>query len=321
MNEDTILTQPKPFVFVLMPFEKKFDDLYKFGIKGAAEDAGAYAERLDEQVFTEGMLDRIFNQISKADVIVADMTGRNPNVFYEVGYAHALGKIVLLITNSSDDIPFDLKHRQHIVYQGGIDRLRKELMPKLLWAIKESKARSGLMSPELISVRLHFTELVSKASDQYLPIVSATTSEKLFSIALSIRNDSPDAAVGLSHIYLFTAGQSALVPTQRQPIWTSLAGTAYVTAANLVPDVSTPSYGPMEAMDQDSADGLNMQYRLPIVFEKFPPGAIEQREVWFQLGEKSIKCDETMRLRVHSEHRYWEYRFHMQITLKQYAKK
>jgi hypothetical protein len=115
-------TKPKPFVFVLMPFDKKFSDTYKFGIKGAAEDAGAYAERVDEQIFGEGMLDRIFNQINKADVIVADMTGKNANVFYEVGYAHALNKIVLLITQSADDIPFDLKHRQHIVYGGQIDR-------------------------------------------------------------------------------------------------------------------------------------------------------------------------------------------------------
>src|SRR5437868_2856381 len=98
MNKLTMTTAPKPFVFVLMPFAEEFNDIYKFGIKGAAEDTGAYAERVDEQIFTEGFLPRIYNQISKADVIVADMTNRNPNVFYEVGYAHALGKIVF-ITN------------------------------------------------------------------------------------------------------------------------------------------------------------------------------------------------------------------------------
>lgn len=66
-----------------MPFNAAFKDIYTFGIKGAADDVGAYAERLDEQLFTEGMLDRIFNQISKADVIVADMTGRTANVFLQ----------------------------------------------------------------------------------------------------------------------------------------------------------------------------------------------------------------------------------------------
>ena len=61
-------------------------------------------------MFVEGILERVFNQISKADVIVADMTGRNPNVFYEAGYAHALNKVVVLVTQKTDDIPFDLKH-------------------------------------------------------------------------------------------------------------------------------------------------------------------------------------------------------------------
>src|SRR4029453_3589189 len=135
------LTTPKPFVFVLMPFDDKFNDIYKFGIKGAADDAGAYAERLDEQMFTEGTLQRIFNQIRQGDVIVADMTGRNPNVFYEVGYAHALGKLVLLLTQKAKDIPFDLQHHKHIVYSGKIQLLRSELATNLRWAIGESKAR------------------------------------------------------------------------------------------------------------------------------------------------------------------------------------
>jgi hypothetical protein len=61
------MTGPKPFVFVLMPFSQKFSDIYTFGIKGAAEDVGAYAERIDEQIFNEGILERLFNQINKAD--------------------------------------------------------------------------------------------------------------------------------------------------------------------------------------------------------------------------------------------------------------
>jgi hypothetical protein len=132
-------TIPKPFVFVLMPFDPAFNDIYKFGIKGAAEEVGAYAERLDEQLYTEGMLERIFNQISKADVIVADMTGQNPNVFYEVGYAHALGKITILLTQDTMDIPFDFKHRPHIVYGKSIEKLKSDLIPRLQWALTASR--------------------------------------------------------------------------------------------------------------------------------------------------------------------------------------
>lgn len=128
-------TTPKPFVFVVMPFTKEFDDTYKLGIKPACVDAGTYCERLDEQVFEEGMLDRIYNQIAKADIVVADMSGQNANVFYEVGYAHALGKRVILVTKDAADIPFDLKHRFHIVYEGSISKLKERLLERVAWYV------------------------------------------------------------------------------------------------------------------------------------------------------------------------------------------
>ena len=128
-------TRPKPYVFVLMPFDGEFDDIYQLGIKVACEDAGAYCERVDEQIFSESILQRIYNQISKADIIVADMTGRNANVFYEAGYAHALGKSVVLLTSNADDIPFDLKHYPHIVYGGSIVDLKQELNRRISWYI------------------------------------------------------------------------------------------------------------------------------------------------------------------------------------------
>ena len=131
MNETSV----KPFVFVLMPFHSDFDDVYQVGIKAACASAGAYCERVDEQIFVENILDRVFNQIAKADIIVAEMTGRNPNVFYETGFAHALNKRVILLTQNADDIPFDLKQFPHIVYSGKITHLRAELEKRIKWCI------------------------------------------------------------------------------------------------------------------------------------------------------------------------------------------
>jgi hypothetical protein len=127
VSTESISTTPKPFAFVLMPFDEAFDDAYKVGIKPACEAAGAYCERVDEQIFSERILDRVYNQIAKADIVVADMTGRNANVFYEVGYAHALGKLTILLTQNADDIPFDLKHFPHIIYGAKIAVLRDGL--------------------------------------------------------------------------------------------------------------------------------------------------------------------------------------------------
>ncbi len=131
---------PKTFVFVLMPFDESFNDIYTYGIKQTCIDLNAYCERVDEQIFSEGILDRIYNQISKSDVIVADMTNRNANVFYEVGYAHGLGKNVILLTKNSEDIPFDLKHFPHIIYNGQIKLLSEQLKRKLEWFITQEEA-------------------------------------------------------------------------------------------------------------------------------------------------------------------------------------
>jgi hypothetical protein len=144
-------TSPKPFVFVLMPFDHDFDDIYKLGIKPACASAGAYAERVDEQIFQESILERIYNQISKADIIVADMTGRNPNVFYETGYAHALGKPVIFLTQKADDIPFDLKHYPFIVYGGRIaDQLLPDLEKKVKWQIEHLNSSEDVKGLNLI---------------------------------------------------------------------------------------------------------------------------------------------------------------------------
>lgn len=204
---------PKPFIFVLMPFDEKFDDIYKYGIKGAAEDAGAYAERVDEQIFTEGILDRIFNQISKADVVVADMTGRNANVFYEVGYAHALGKIVLLLTQNADDIPFDLKHMPHTVYAGKIETLRGELTQRLIWAINESK-KQGKNISESFSLSLFEKEVPEARFSRDVPVISI---EYLMNTKLPIfiRNDSPETSSSITHIYLITTCDSKVSPLEK----------------------------------------------------------------------------------------------------------
>jgi len=122
-----------PFVFVLMPIGSDFDDIYQDGIKAACLSAGADCERVDEQIFVENILERVHNQIAKADIIISEMTGRNPNVLYETGYAHALKKQIIFLTQNANDIPFDLNHYPHIVYNGNIMHLKTELVQRLMW--------------------------------------------------------------------------------------------------------------------------------------------------------------------------------------------
>lgn len=168
---------------------------------------------MDEQIFAEGMLDRIFNQISKADIVVADMTGRNPNVFYEVGYAHALGKMVILVTQSSDDIPFDLKHHQHLVYDGKISKLKDMLKQKITWAIEHAADFSKGSAAPLLSLRVFELEIPALEENK-LPRLEGhiPLQQKYFSLPIYLRNESPKPVSSISHVYLFMSVDSEIVP-------------------------------------------------------------------------------------------------------------
>ena len=98
--------------------------------------AGTFVLIRPAQTFYESILERIYNQIGKADIVISDVTGRSPNVFYETGYAHALGKTVILLASTADDIPFDLQHYSHIVYEGRISYLKEELQRRVRWYIE-----------------------------------------------------------------------------------------------------------------------------------------------------------------------------------------
>jgi hypothetical protein len=133
----------KLFAFVLMPFADGFNDIFEFAIKAAAAEEDIIAERLDNQVFFQKtMLDRIYDEIDRADIIIADMTERNPNVFYEVGYAHAKQKLCILLTSKAEDIPFDLKQYRHIIYGKSIKDLKARLVIDLKQIKKEITAHS-----------------------------------------------------------------------------------------------------------------------------------------------------------------------------------
>jgi hypothetical protein len=114
--------------------------MYALPVKRMLERrCGTYCQRVDEMIFTENMLNKIYNEINKADFIVADLSTKNPNVFYELGYAHALNKTVILLTNNSDDIPFDLKQYQHCIYSmKDLTALKLELITRMNHYLNES---------------------------------------------------------------------------------------------------------------------------------------------------------------------------------------
>ena len=103
-------------IFVIMPFDSEFDDVYRDLIKAPLEENGHNVNRADDVTTHQSILRGIVQNIANSDLIVADLTSRNPNVFYELGIAHALEKQTLQLVQDLDDVPFDLKSHNVIVY-------------------------------------------------------------------------------------------------------------------------------------------------------------------------------------------------------------
>jgi len=103
--------------FVMMPFAKPLGEYYSLIFEPAIIKAGLTPIRGDNDIFGVGkIIDQIWSGINSAKVLVAELTGRNPNVYYELGLAHALKKPVVLICSNQEDVPFDLRHIRVIYY-------------------------------------------------------------------------------------------------------------------------------------------------------------------------------------------------------------
>jgi len=100
-----------------MPFLPELNFFYLYLRDYLQDRHGLRVERADHRVLTKPLLEKIRNRILESDVIIGDITGRNPNVFYELGLADAYGKPVILVTQESpSDAPSDVRHLEFIQY-------------------------------------------------------------------------------------------------------------------------------------------------------------------------------------------------------------
>lgn len=100
---------------VMMPFDAGFNSTYR-AIRRAAEAAGYRCQRADEIWERAEVIADVVSLIDRSSVVICDCTGRNANVFYEMGIAHTLGREVIPITQNEADIPFDIRHIRHVPY-------------------------------------------------------------------------------------------------------------------------------------------------------------------------------------------------------------
>ena len=94
-------------VFVVQPFRPEFRAAYEM-VRQAVLDAGAEPFRIDEVVGSRSIIEEVYKAIQNADAIISDISKSNANVMYELGYAHALKKPIVLISSSLEFTPFDI---------------------------------------------------------------------------------------------------------------------------------------------------------------------------------------------------------------------
>lgn len=144
------LRENPSLVFVVMPFDKSFDDIYQIGIKETVKSLSLQCQRSDEIIHTQNVIcTAICQPIRVARYIIVDITGKNPNVFYELGLTHArvedtdqINKRVIIITRDIDDIPFDLRNMS-IIHYDSIGSLRAKLKDVLIGLMSQQHSNSN----------------------------------------------------------------------------------------------------------------------------------------------------------------------------------
>lgn len=116
--------------FVAMPFADQFEDVFHYGIAPSVRAAGLLCERIDQAVFTGDILARMKERIESATLLVADLTGANPNVYLEVGYAWARKIPTVLVHHRDSEVKFDVQG-QRCLHYASIKDLEEKLTPEL----------------------------------------------------------------------------------------------------------------------------------------------------------------------------------------------
>ncbi|HEY9049917.1 MAG TPA: hypothetical protein VIQ03_00135 [Gammaproteobacteria bacterium] len=136
------IVNQKPKAFVVMQFSAPYNDVYSEVIKTVCDEEMIDVLRIDEESGPGLIIADIVKSIIDANVIIAEISPSNPNVFYEVGYAHALNKPTILIAEKGTKLPFDVSPFRTLFYENtiaGKKRLEEGLRRHILTSLKERR--------------------------------------------------------------------------------------------------------------------------------------------------------------------------------------
>jgi hypothetical protein len=133
-------------ICVLQPFSAEFDAAFQM-IQSASQASGVETWRLDQVAVAGSITEQLYAAIEQSDLIICDITHSNPNVMYELGYAHALRKPVLLISQRAEHMPFDVRSVRTLFYDAELGR-SMEFVRAL-----ETLIQQALQNPDQFSSR------------------------------------------------------------------------------------------------------------------------------------------------------------------------
>ena len=128
------ISSGRPRAFVVMQFAEPYDTFYREVLQKQAEAAGFEVFRIDEKAGPGVIFQDIQREIEQAEIVIAEITPANPNVFYELGYAHAPGKPTILLAQRDAELPFDIRSFRVVFYNdtiGGKVRVERDLQRHL----------------------------------------------------------------------------------------------------------------------------------------------------------------------------------------------
>ena len=102
-------------VAVMMPFDARFDPVHA-ALQGAVGSAGMRLQRVDDIWEHDHIMQDVASLLWRASVVICDLTYRNPNVCYEMGIAHTIGRDVIMLAQNKEDVPFDVRHMRYVSY-------------------------------------------------------------------------------------------------------------------------------------------------------------------------------------------------------------
>ncbi len=188
----------KKKVFMIMPFEDKFFEVYEM-LKRQFEKDFIFSHAEDE-ANQQNILKDIIQAIYEADIIIADLSGLNANVFYELGVAHVMNKKVIIITEDIHSLPFDLKSYRATEYSTHFVKFAKliETLEKYLYGAINGEVVYSNPVNDFLSIKGENIELISDSHDYKAEVVSEDTEKGFLDFMAGIEENANEMT---SYIY------------------------------------------------------------------------------------------------------------------------